>query len=347
MTLWNGSSDPAGGSFTVTSVRTLNADLSFGSTTIPLSTTFTMNSGAAIFAGVNNVILFTGASGSPANTYFKVALPSGTVTNLGASSLSYQGSENWAVWGISEFDGTDNRIGYVENSSTIRRKTLTSNAVSTVQSYSSLSDMACITYAPWYNRWYWHHEGGSQFGGSSETAGYCNGTHTLTTASTSTCVSAVTPVTVTVTQPAQPTISNATICSGQTTALTASGSSYYGWYTNSNMTGLIGTGTSYTTPALTANTTYYVTSATSNLGFSNGAGGVFTYSSGASNSQIAQAACESVYGVGQCNTGSCGNLTYWKATAHVSCDCNKAPGQYEFIYSNTGQSGVGDDYPPC
>ena len=343
-TLWNGSSDPAGGSFTVTSVRTLNADLSFGSTTIPLSTTFTMNSGAAIFAGVNNVILFTGASGSPANTYFKVALPSGTVTNLGASSLSYQGSENWAVWGISEFDGTDNRIVYVSNSSTISRKNLTSNAVSTVQSYSSLSDMACITYAPWYNRWYWHHEGGSQFGGSSETAGYCNGTHTLTTASTSTCVSAVTPVTVTVTQPAQPTISNATICSGQTTALTASGSSYYGWYTNSNMTGLIGTGTSYTTPALTANTTYYVTSATSNLGFSNGAGGVFNYSSGASNSQIAQAACESVYGVGQCNTGSCGNLTYWKATAHVSCDCNKAPGQYEFIYSNTGQSGVGDDY---
>jgi hypothetical protein len=41
-------------------------------------------------------------------------------------------------------------------------------------SFSSLSDMAAITVSIPLNRWYFHHEGSSQFGGSSETIGYAD-----------------------------------------------------------------------------------------------------------------------------------------------------------------------------
>ncbi len=115
---------------------------------------------------------------------------------------------------------------------------------------------------------------------------------------------------------------------------------------------------SYSTPTATCNTTVVrnaglasgstfplgVNTVTYNTFYPNGAGGYFNYAPGATNQQIALAACESVYGVGNCNTGSCGNFTYYKATAHLSCDCNKPVGQYEFIYSNTGYTQVGQDY---
>ncbi|BAV05244.1 hypothetical protein FLA_1251 [Filimonas lacunae] len=56
---------------------------------------------------------------------------------------------------------------------------------------------------------------------------------------------------------------NASICSGTTAALTVSSSTLTGatfkWYTDAALTNQVATGTSYTTPALTANTTYYVT----------------------------------------------------------------------------------------
>ncbi|MBK8658632.1 MAG: HYR domain-containing protein [Bacteroidetes bacterium] len=114
----------------------------------------------------------------------------------------------------------------------------------------------------------------------------------------------------------------------------------------------------YATPTSTCNTTVVrnaglasgstfplgTNSVTYNTYYPNGAGGFFNYAPGATNQQIALAACESVYGVGNCNIGSCGYFTYYKATAHPSCDCAKANGSYEFIYSNTGYTYVGDDY---
>ena len=92
-----------------------------------------------------------------------------------------------------------------------------------------------------------------------------NQTYTLT-ASANGC-SATSTTTVTVNQsPATPTVSSASICSGQTAALTASGSSNYVWFTNSNGTGQLGTSANYTTPTLNANTTYYVQSSTPQSG---------------------------------------------------------------------------------
>ncbi|KAK3289501.1 hypothetical protein CYMTET_3074 [Cymbomonas tetramitiformis] len=75
--------------------------------------------------------------------------------------------------------------------------------------------------------------------------------------------------------------------------------------------------------------------------FDNGAGYCFKLkNNGRSNFEIAQKACESVYG--KCKPGQCGSFHYWYGDGHLSCDCNKAAGQYEFVYQNDDSSFVGD-----
>lgn len=90
------------------------------------------------------------------------------------------------------------------------------------------------------------------------------------------CATPVTPVLVTVNNNLpQPTVNNTSINCGQTSTLNASGGTgAYAWYSNSNGTGQLGTGPSFTTPQLTSNTTYYVTSTagsatTQSVGFNN------------------------------------------------------------------------------
>ncbi|NBV67225.1 MAG: hypothetical protein EBR74_01605, partial [Flavobacteriia bacterium] len=63
--------------------------------------------------------------------------------------------------------------------------------------------------------------------------------------------------------PAAPAANAVSIFCGQTASLSASGNGSITWYANSNATGQLGTGASYTTPALNATTTYYVNQAVS------------------------------------------------------------------------------------
>jgi gliding motility-associated-like protein len=74
------------------------------------------------------------------------------------------------------------------------------------------------------------------------------------------CVSGRTPVNVVVnTSIPAPSVSGSIICSGSVTTLTATGpGGNYTWYDAATGGNLLGTGISYTTPPLTANTTYYV-----------------------------------------------------------------------------------------
>jgi Glycine rich protein/MAM domain, meprin/A5/mu/Ig-like domain CHU_C associated len=74
------------------------------------------------------------------------------------------------------------------------------------------------------------------------------------------CTSATTPVVVSINPLASPVITgNTSICSSSNTQLTASGSAgTYNWYANANGTGSLGSGASFTTPNLNANTTYYI-----------------------------------------------------------------------------------------
>jgi len=69
------------------------------------------------------------------------------------------------------------------------------------------------------------------------------------------CTSARTAVFVTLT--GKPSVSGATVCSGSSAVLSASGGSSYTWY-DAPGGGIIGSGPTYTTPVLTATTTYYV-----------------------------------------------------------------------------------------
>ncbi|GAC1306937.1 MAG: hypothetical protein NVSMB24_18000 [Mucilaginibacter sp.] len=82
-------------------------------------------------------------------------------------------------------------------------------------------------------------------------------------ASANGCISPRTAVTVTVNSQQQaPTASGATICSGTSATLTASGSGgTYNWYNSPSSQKPLGTGATFQTPVLTASTTFYVESA--------------------------------------------------------------------------------------
>ena len=75
---------------------------------------------------------------------------------------------------------------------------------------------------------------------------------------------------------------------------------------------------------------------------SNGAGGTFRCSSTMSNEQIAEAACKSLYG--SCTAGNCGKFYYYYSSSSASCNNREESGAFEFIYSNTGYTTVGQDY---
>jgi gliding motility-associated-like protein len=82
-------------------------------------------------------------------------------------------------------------------------------------------------------------------------------------ASANGCISSRTAVTVTVSSQQQaPTAGGATICSGTSATLTASGSGgTYNWYNSPSSQKPLGTGATFQTPVLTASTTFYVESA--------------------------------------------------------------------------------------
>ena len=75
---------------------------------------------------------------------------------------------------------------------------------------------------------------------------------------------------------------------------------------------------------------------------SNGAGGTFRCSSTMSNEQIAEAACKSLYE--SCTAGNCGKFYYYYSSSSVNCHSREESGAFEFIYSNTGLTTVGQDY---
>jgi gliding motility-associated-like protein len=104
-------------------------------------------------------------------------------------------------------------------------------------------------------------------GGSLLATGAAFTTPTLTTSTTyyvqtttGGCTSPRTPVTVTVTPlPAAPTAASATVCTGSTATLTATApGGTYEWYDAASNGNLLVTNASYTTPALSISTTYYV-----------------------------------------------------------------------------------------
>ncbi len=137
-------------------------------------------------------------------------------------------------------------------------------------------------------------------------------------------------------------IANAAAWAGK---YSASGTATISWFTTSTGGTAFATGgTAVVSP--TSTTTYYAEAQSSSTpsGYLNGAGGTFTYNLGDPPQTIALKACESHYGVGNCAIGVCGYFTYYYRTGALSCNCSKPIGEYEWIYSNTGYTTVGQDY---
>lgn len=108
--------------------------------------------------------------------------------------------------------------------------------------------------------------------GDNTTSAAQNPTHTYTTAGTFTvklatsgaCGNDSTTQTnlITINPPTAPTATSPiTVTCGSTATLTASGTGTLNWYSSSSGGTVLGTGTSFTTPVINANTTYYVSSA--------------------------------------------------------------------------------------
>lgn len=162
----------------VTHLVALTPTLGIGTSTITLSdsivfgweSNFDFQSG--VFAGNGFVVLYS----APKKSWYTINLQDGTVSNLGTlTNPEFYQSENWAAWGVAEFNGAFSVLYRDENNEEIHRRVLPAGTPSVVKTFTDISDMSSFTYAPWNNRWYMHYEGAAQFGGMDETLVYADG----------------------------------------------------------------------------------------------------------------------------------------------------------------------------
>lgn len=163
------------GSFDIEALAELDEDLNMTGELINLSSTITMGSGGAIFAGYGKLGLYDGFN----EDFYVVDLITGDVTNVANLSLNLYGSENWADWGVLSFDGTDYFANYSDWNNQIVAHNLSTDMIVEISSFSDVSDMSSFTYHPGNNRVYFHYEDSGQFGGDSETLGYIDGSATI------------------------------------------------------------------------------------------------------------------------------------------------------------------------
>jgi hypothetical protein len=125
-----------------------------------------------IFAGWDEVLLHDGAR------VWRVALTDGAVTDLGAMTMpTYEYCETNTFWGIAENFGGKHYLAYV-NANAIIRVEVPTAAQTTIATFTDLSDMCSFTLSAARDRWYFHHEYGSQLapGDPEETLGFCPAT---------------------------------------------------------------------------------------------------------------------------------------------------------------------------
>lgn len=137
--------------------------------TILLSMPLALGGDTGIFAGYGRVAVYQ------SGTVYDIAVPSGQVTVRGPVTIpSRHFCESWAFWGIAEFfDGTLH-LDYVRDPQSIVRTRVDTGETTVVSSFNSLSDMCSFTVNIDRRRWYWHHEGTSQFRSGDESIGFCD-----------------------------------------------------------------------------------------------------------------------------------------------------------------------------
>lgn len=94
-----------------------------------------------------------------------------------------------------------------------------------------------------------------------------NGVYTVklkATGCTSAQDSVIKPAYITINAPAAPSATGNVVCNGGSLMLNAAGNSILKWYSDAALSNLVGSGTTFATPVLTANTTYYVVNTVTN-----------------------------------------------------------------------------------
>jgi hypothetical protein len=134
-------------------------------TNVSLSTPITLNNFIGIFSGPGYCLI------QDENFVYKIDFATG-MTTIESSTYSYNTishvqCENGAYWGVAEFDGTNYSIAFVKNATTIESRMIGTSAVRATFNFSNLSNMCNFIVSPWNNRWYFSHEGNSQFGGAT------------------------------------------------------------------------------------------------------------------------------------------------------------------------------------
>lgn len=76
----------------------------------------------------------------------------------------------------------------------------------------------------------------------------------------------------------------------------------------------------------------------------NGGNRAFDYPADATAKTVALLACESEYGLGTCREGHCGCFRYYYRRDGGSCGCDKAEGDYEWVFTNDGCTAVSQDF---
>ncbi|HEX4936851.1 MAG TPA: putative metal-binding motif-containing protein, partial [Gemmatimonadaceae bacterium] len=177
-TLANGATPIPNGGGTVTTLIAIDGTSGalLTGTTITLSTPITLGYGSGLFSGFDRIVLHDAST----NRVYSIALPSGAVTLVGTVPMpAHTSCESWAFWGVAEYFGGVLYETYVANSTTIERMALPAGTRTTVGTFTNLSDMCAFTVSPSTNRWYWHHEGTSQFRSGDESIGFCTASMTV------------------------------------------------------------------------------------------------------------------------------------------------------------------------
>lgn len=154
--------------FTMNALRSLNDDLTLGSEIILLSQPVTVGvqDQGVILAGYNEVIVGT-AYGN--YDFYHISILNGLVTPIGQHQLDIYGSENWADWGMSGFDGTDRHAYFRHENDSIVDFNFTTNTYTSIFPITDFSDLSSFIAHPVNNRIYGHYEGNTTtFGGDEE-----------------------------------------------------------------------------------------------------------------------------------------------------------------------------------
>lgn len=140
---------------------------------ISLSSPIFVGFGGGVFSGWGRVILHNNNS----DATFDISLPSGSVTPLpdtgGLSNINCEGGPHW---GVAEEIGTELWLAYVASGDQIVRTRIPDGLTRVIASFSELADMCGFIVSPSNDRWYFQHEGTSQFRAGTQTLGYADAT---------------------------------------------------------------------------------------------------------------------------------------------------------------------------